>query len=151
MTATGAPTYTFRDKGLVAGTLYYYGVRAYAGTLQSDLAGCNVTPVDNRSVRLPVGLASNVLVADVAGDDGTRLAVSFDKSVDDSARVTRYVVWRKLGAAQWVQVAEIPATGAASYSLVDGGLVPGEVYRYGIRAYAGSLASDLVAASGRPL
>ncbi len=136
--AAGKDQYTCQDTGLDAARPYRYGVRAYNGSLASGLVTCalvnpSITPRDP-------GLSGT---RDV---DPTKANVKITKSPDDPGGCTSYTLCRLASAtgAKWLPVANISATGAATYAYQDRGLDPASGYRYGVRACNNWRTSDLV-------
>ena len=79
---------TFTDSGLANGTAFTYAVAAYdaAGNLSAKADGVSATPADTT----PPSAPSNLSVADVAGDNGGAVALSWD-AVSDAVH---YMVYR---------------------------------------------------------
>lgn len=70
---------------------------------------------------------------------GYEVMVSWESSTDElggEKDVTRYVVWRRgTGTLDWDEPIEsIRATGEEDYYIVDGNVLPGETYQYGVAA-----------------
>ncbi|MCE5237735.1 fibronectin type III domain-containing protein [bacterium] len=153
VTATRSATYATKCAGLTPLQTYYFWVIAVAPTGSSAPTGrVSGVPTDNIAPDPP----RNVVVADVPGDAGTALIVTFDASLDDGANardVTRYRVYKRLASdtADPTCVAVITATGAASYSSTVGGLTRGTSYSISVAAFDGTYESIRVGANGTPL
>lgn len=139
---TGADQYSFTDTGLGATSSYHYGVRAFNGWQSSDLVIADLGPAPDPSItpRAPT------IVARRSSTDATVVNVTVGQSPDDPGGCTDYRVYRRCTSplGPFVQVADIPATGATTYSVTDTGVDATLVFVYGVRALNVWRASGLV-------
>jgi hypothetical protein len=151
--ATGAETYVRTNKGRTPGQLYIYQLQAYDGRLLSTAVTAEGTPLDNKAPRPP----SSVTVADRPNDNGDALILTIGRSPDDGARakdVKQYRIFRSPGpesAAAMTEIAQVSATGAASYQYTDTGLTRGRLYRYLVKAFDGTNLSRGIVGEGTPV
>jgi prepilin-type N-terminal cleavage/methylation domain-containing protein len=139
ITANGSNYYTFRDNPTnnvalsppVPGNYYYYVARAVsldsipsidsneygAVYFSGSISACQITQV-----------------VDFPDDEGTALTVTWKKSPSETCwpnPITEYDVMRKsMSDLNYASVRTVPATGLASYSIVDDGLTRGLTYTY---------------------
>ena len=145
--ATGATSYGYTDAGLTPAQKYNYEVRAFDGSKLSAAAQGSGTPLDDR----PPSPPTNVMVVDVASDNGGAVSVSFTASRTDgngADDVVEYEVERKKGDDSYTALRTIPATDSISYSFADTGLTDGVTYTYRVQATDGSNYSDAATGSG---
>jgi len=150
VTATGAATYQYTDKGLTPKQKYNYVVRAFDGRNLSKGVSGSGTPIDNRGPRPP----RNVTVVDVPNDNGGAVTVSFGGSPDDGAGandVVSYEILRKRAGGVYAFLRNIAATDSQLYSFTDTGLLTGKEYVYRVRAYDATQYSTPVFGRGTPL
>lgn len=151
--ANGSDTYQYTDYGLTPGQSYVYRIVAWDGANVSDPVFATGKTADNRAPRPPGWLR----VTDRPDDNGDALVLKFAASRDDGAYandVKEYRIFRDPGpegTKAMTLVAQVPATGAASYTYIDTGLVPNRKYDYAVRAYDGANLSDPASGSGTPL
>lgn len=131
-------SYSYRDGTVLPGRRYYYRLCSAAGTGVSALTtAVSGVPVDNR----PPGAPTPVTLTDRAADDGTALLLTFGRSPDDgggAGDVIRYHVYQRLPRQPVAKVAEITATGQATYVYTAGSLTCGQQYGLGVAAYDGT-------------
>lgn len=150
ITATGAATYEGMFTDLLPGRTYSFGVTAGDGTQLSTMVTTTGTTLDSTAPQPPTSPAA----ADVPGDNGTQLQISFAKSPDDGGGVgdvKSYRITQRQGAAAFTQVATVTATKAATYQTVIGGLTRGQSYDFGIEASDGVNFSTRVTTTGTPV
>ncbi len=148
--ATGANAYRHVHRGLAAGTLYIYRVKAYDGTRYSALVEARNRPLDN----LPPAPPRRLTVRDVANDNGGAVTVRFRNSRHDGGGpddVRSYRVDRKKAGGTFAFLRTIDATDATAYRFVDRGLDNNTLYTYKVRAYDGKFYSDPAVVGGRAL
>ena len=151
LNATKAASYAYTLTGLVRGLSYNITVDAYDGVFASLAVGGNAAAQDN----LPPGPPQNVALADVPGDAGTALRLTFNASADDghgANDVVRYRVYKKATSDPNPPtcIVVINATKAASYAYNVTGLARGLSYNISVDAYDGAFASAMVGANGVP-
>lgn len=120
---TDGATYQFSISGLVAGDPHTYFFVASDGVDRArlpDMPGVNDGPV----VDEPPGEPQQLLAKDTPDDNGNSIDLTWNASLDDGGGandVAKYRVYRATTSggysAQWL--AEVPATGAATYTYTD--------------------------------
>ena len=124
---------SYIDTGLIDETTYYYVVRAYDGTNESANSNeSSAIPSDNTTAPVaPTGLSA----ADVAGDNGKALALTWTVSV--STNVTQQRIYRGTSSGgPYMLVLTITDNTTGSY--IDTGLINGTAYYYVVRAFNGT-------------
>ncbi|MEI6504103.1 MAG: fibronectin type III domain-containing protein, partial [Armatimonadota bacterium] len=152
ITASGATSYAYTVTGLTKNVKYAITILAWDGFQPSAAVVVWATPKDNIPPAPPTGLA----VADVPGDDGKVLKVTFSRSADDAGatpKTTSYGLYRAGSeTASGTKIMTITATKATSYQYLNTGLVAGQTYWYRVVAIGPTGTSAATArVSGTPV
>jgi len=131
VTTVGQTAYTYTDTGLTNGTTYFYVVRAFDGTQESeDSNEASAAPVDD-----PPAAPTNVAAADKPNDQGGVITVTWDRSADDgqgAKDVKEYRIYR--ASSPYTLLTTVTADGRASYSYHDTTAAAGTAFTYKVRA-----------------
>jgi len=125
---TGANVTTLTNSGLTQGTEYYYRVRSYIGTNNSEYS--NEAAATTLKVNAPSGLTASPLSA-------TQMSLSW---TDNSGDEQGFRIERKTGASG--TYSHIASVGANITTYSNSSLVQNTEYYYRLRAYNGSNNSD---------
>lgn len=130
----------YLDQGLSANTTYYYRVKSYSGTADSDASNTL-----NATTSFPPGAPSGLIASAIAGK---QINLSW---TDGSTNEDGFRIERRAGGGSWVIIGTV-GTDVKYYE--DKNLNPGTVYTYCIWSFNGSVtsttASNEAAATAQP-
>lgn len=124
-----ANTTNYTDNTVTANTTYYYRVRSYIGTINSNYSNTATITTPSVALNTPSGLTATAV-------SSSRINLAW---VDNEINEQGYKIERSLDGTNFIEIASNLSANATNYS--DLSLSPGTLYYYRVRCYLGGVDS----------